>query len=125
MVFSTGRTKLLSHLISGGAFLDNVQLFYEDCSNIYAPNTFTPNGDGDNDVYRLVSDQDFTFFQFRVFNRQGEQIFASSSIDVAWNGTSNGTVSPIGVYTFQLVYSSNLNRNGGKYIKQGHIHLIR
>ena len=124
-MFSTGRTKLLSHLISGGAFLDNVQLFYEDCSNIYAPDTFTPNGDGDNDVYRLVSDQDFTFFQFRVFNRQGEEMFASSSIDVAWDGTNNGAICPSGNYVYQLVFSSALDVNGGKYVQTGPIVIFR
>ena len=108
-----------------GAFLDNVQLFYEDCSNIHAPNAFTPNGDGDNDVYRLVSDQDFTFFQFRVFNRQGEEIFASSSIDVAWDGTSNGAICPSGNYVYQLVFSSALDVNGGKYAQTGPIVIFR
>ena len=108
-----------------GAFLDNVQLFYEDCSNIHAPNAFTPNGDGDNDVYRLVSDQDFTFFQFRVFNRQGEEVFTSSSIDVAWDGTSNGAICPSGNYVYQLIFSSALDVNGGKYAQTGPIVIFR
>jgi len=108
-----------------GSFLDNINLFYEDCSNIYAPNTFSPNGDGENDFYRVYSDQDFTFFEIQIFNRMGEPVFQASSPDVSWDGVFNGSPSPIGAYTYYIRYSSTLDPNGGVYSQVGAVLLIR
>ena len=108
-----------------GSFLDNIELFYEDCSNIYAPNSFSPNGDGDNDFYRLYSDQNFTFFELQIFNKGGEPVFQSSSLNVQWDGTFNGYDCPIGAYTYYLRYSSDLDPNGGIYKQVGTVVLIR
>ena len=56
-------------------------------------------GDGENDFYRVFSDQNFTFFELQIFNRFGEPVFQASSPDVSWDGTFNGEHSPIGAYT--------------------------
>lgn len=72
-----------------------------DCPpSIYLPNAFSPNGDGDNDVFGIVYSENFTLDVFQVFNRWGEIIFESSDISAGWDGTFKGQEQPIGSYTF-------------------------
>jgi gliding motility-associated-like protein len=47
-------------------------------SKIYAANIFTPNADGNNDVF-WISTQDVTEYDLKIFNRWGEIVFASNS----------------------------------------------
>ena len=108
-----------------GSFLDNINLFYEDCSNIYMPNSFSPNGDGENDFYRVYSDQNFTFFELQIFNRFGEPVFQASSPDVSWDGTFNGEHSPVGAYTIYIRFASDLDPEGGIYDQVGVVMLLR
>lgn len=72
----------------------------------FVPNLFTPNGDGKNDallVYGLSQASDFTF---RIFNREGNVVYETSTIAEAtgsgWNGTSAGTQQPSGVYYWKV-----------------------
>ena len=108
-----------------GSFLDNINLFYEDCSNIYMPNSFSPNGDGENDFYRVYSDQNFTFFELQIFNRFGEPVFQASSPDVSWDGTFNGEHSPVGAYTIYIRFASDLDPAGCIYDQVGVVMLLR
>ena len=76
-------------------------------SKIYAANIFTPNADGDNDVF-WISTQDVTEYDLKIFNRWGEQIFQTSDPNDSWNGLKNnrGEPSPQGVYLCVVTYMS-------------------
>ena len=65
-----------------------------------APNTFTPNNDGINDVFSInVSlDNVVTFKSIKVFNRNGQLVFTGKSFGEFWNGTYNGRALPTGTY---------------------------
>ncbi len=69
---------------------------------VYAPNAFSPNGDGINDAFRIG----VSFIgsaNLVIYNRWGKKIFESSSLDVAWTGIcSDGAVAPEGVYVFKV-----------------------
>jgi gliding motility-associated-like protein len=62
------------------------------------PNTFTPNGDGVNDVLNIGLSGYLTFGNFKVFNRYGQIVFTSSAQTESWNGTFNGHLLPVGAY---------------------------
>ncbi|MBW0176921.1 PKD domain-containing protein [Sediminibacterium sp.] len=70
--------------------------------DIYVPQGFTPNNDGQNDrLYPiLVGMRQLNYF--RVFNRWGHMIFTTkeSSVQSGWNGQYLGVVQPIGTYTW-------------------------
>jgi gliding motility-associated-like protein len=57
--------------------------------NVYIPNTFTPNGDGDNDKVYLRT-INATKILFRIFNRWGEEVFRTESLHEGWDGTYKG-----------------------------------
>ncbi len=68
--------------------------------NIYIPNTFTPNGDGQNDVL-YVRGINVTKLLFRLYNNWGEEIFSTNNLQTGWDGTYKGSkLSPqVFVYT--------------------------
>lgn len=70
---------------------------------LFAPNTFTPDGDGFNEVWKLhLSGIDIYDVKLEVFNRWGEQVFESYDLEYGWDGTYNGHVLPEGTYVWKL-----------------------
>lgn len=50
------------------------------------PNIITPNGDGQNDIYKLMG-KNIESFQMTITDQKGKVIFATNDIDRAWDGT--------------------------------------
>ncbi|RYY32097.1 MAG: gliding motility-associated C-terminal domain-containing protein, partial [Sphingobacteriaceae bacterium] len=69
---------------------------------VTVPNTFTPNGDGFNDVWNI--NQLYTYAESitTVFNRSGQQVFHSEGYNNPWNGTLNGQQLPAGTYYYTI-----------------------
>ena len=96
----------------------------EDNIIIYPPNfptAFTPNGDGNNDVF-FVRGGPFVYVNFRIYNEWGEMIFSSNDAQDGWDGTHNGEEVPIGTYVYTIKAETI---DGVKYDKSGKIALIR
>ncbi|RYY72873.1 MAG: T9SS type B sorting domain-containing protein, partial [Gammaproteobacteria bacterium] len=90
-------------------------------SELFIPNTFTPNGDGRNDVL-MVMGYGIKDMQMMVFNQWGEKIFETKSQASGWDGTYKGKPQPSGVY----MYVSKFTLLDGSVIeKKGSINLIR
>lgn len=67
----------------------------------YAPNAFTPNGDGINDQWRPVwSANIHATLEFTIYDRWGRVLFGTGEGDGSWDGTAHGEPVPIGVYTW-------------------------
>lgn len=66
------------------------------------PTGFTPNGDGENDVF-IIRGGPFKDVDFKVYNNWGELIFTSNDAAVGWDGTYKGEQAPLGVYTWTFV----------------------
>lgn len=78
-----------------------------------APNAFTPNQDGTNDIFRAEA---FTIredrFKMEIYNLQGEMIFRSSDSKDGWNGRFNniGQMMPEGIYIWKVMISNELGQ---------------
>lgn len=75
--------------------------------NIFVPNTFSPNGDGNNDVFYVRGKGLSRVKTLRIFNRWGEVVFERNNFSVndasqGWNGTVKGTKATPGVYVYQV-----------------------
>jgi gliding motility-associated-like protein len=91
---------------------------------IYAPNSFTPDGDEFNQSWNVYMDGvDIFSFDLTIYNRWGETIWESHDIEVGWDGTYNGNIVPTGVYTWIVHVKDQIN--DGKYSFNGHINLLR
>jgi len=101
---------------------------FQDCLNdrllVFVPNAFTPGlSDGINDEFGpIISGSSLSRYEFYIFNRWGEVIFKSSKIENSWNGTSNGTLSPLGVYVWRMVIVEEGLPNLHEYT--GHVLLL-
>ncbi|MBV6405441.1 MAG: hypothetical protein GFGODING_02214 [Flavobacteriales bacterium] len=76
---------------------------------VYVPNTFTPDGDGLNEVFRVIgNDIDKDEFQLLIFDRWGEVVFSSTDPAEGWNGTVGNGGGPVvtGVYPWRLRVAS-------------------
>jgi gliding motility-associated-like protein len=75
--------------------------------NVFVPNTFSPNGDGSNDVFYIRGKGLSRVKMLRVFNRWGQVVFERTNFAVndasaGWNGTYNGAKPVPDVYVYQL-----------------------
>ncbi len=68
----------------------------------YVPNAFTPNGDGQNDIFRAIPVGFANTTYFRVFNRNGLLIFETNQYLKGWDGTYNGKPQPNGIYVWTV-----------------------
>ncbi|WP_155209766.1 gliding motility-associated C-terminal domain-containing protein [Fulvivirga aurantia] len=78
-------------------------------NNIYFPNAFTPDGDGLNDSFG-INGRFIVNFELKIFNRWGEMIFTSSSMENNWDGTLNGNPLPQGSYAFTATMTDQAGR---------------
>jgi gliding motility-associated-like protein len=76
---------------------------------VMMPNAFTPNGDGLNDYYGPIGKVP-EGYRLRLFNRNGEIVFKSSSIDQRWNGTYKGQLQPTSVFIYMIDYKDLQNK---------------
>ena len=82
--------------------------------NVFVPNTFSPNGDGANDIFYPRGSGIFKILNLKVFNRWGEVVFEKSNFNSneassGWDGTYKGKkLSPdVFVYILQVVCENN------------------
>ena len=68
----------------------------------YIPTAFTPNGDGQNDIFRAIPVGFANTTYFRVFNRLGILMFETNQYLKGWDGTYNGKPQPAGVYVWTV-----------------------
>jgi gliding motility-associated-like protein len=71
---------------------------------LYAPNSFTPDGDGLNDKFQTSTICRLDYYELSIFNRWGEQIFKTFNQTDKWDGKYNGLDCSGGVYTYKITY---------------------
>ena len=90
-------------------------------TNVYIPNTFTPDGDGVNDVL-YVYGTSIVSLKMNVYNQWGELLFTSNSQSQGWDGMAKGKLQPTGVYIY---VAQVILQDGTVLNKKGAINLIR
>ncbi len=98
---------------------DSVRIFFDPI--IYVPNTFTPNGDGENDYFFPVGGN-IREFTMLIFNRWGELIYEFDSFEDQWDGTYFGNPVQDGTYVWKIKYT---DLYGNREVLVGHVNLLR
>lgn len=88
---------------------------------LFIPNTFTPNGDGKNDVLKAYGNY-LQKLNMKIFNQWGEKVFETNDVTGGWDGTYKGQQQPVGVYVYIVVA---VMPDGRTISKKGSINLIR
>ncbi|HMJ47506.1 MAG TPA: gliding motility-associated C-terminal domain-containing protein, partial [Ferruginibacter sp.] len=97
-------------------------LLYNLEADMYVPTAFTPTGDGLNDEIKpiLLGMKSLTYF--RVYNRFGEMMFATTQMGKGWNGIYKGKPQDTGTFVWMaegITYKGQVKR------KKGYVILIR
>ncbi len=88
----------------------------------HVPNAFSPNGDGLNDIFRVVPAGISNTEWFRVFNRFGQLVFETNQWLKGWDGTFKGKKQPMGNYVWML---KGTDKNGKVIEMKGTVLLIQ
>ncbi|HWB27582.1 MAG TPA: gliding motility-associated C-terminal domain-containing protein [Chitinophagaceae bacterium] len=87
---------------------DTIIVKQKECEEgFYIPNSFTPNNDGHNDIFRPLIFGNVTQFKFIVFNRWGEKVYETTTLQRGWDGTYKGHLQDIGAYVWYCTFQLN------------------
>lgn len=101
---------------------DTVTVFVDiQCGDLFLPTAFSPNGDGENDVYCVRSNCIKTM-QFEIYNRWGELVFTTTDPEICWDGMWRDKPCEAAVFTFFL---RGEMLDGSSIDQQGNITLMK
>ncbi len=96
-------------------------VFADDGGKYLIPNTFTPNGDGKNDVF-IPEMFGVVNFHMEIYDRWGELLFISDDQNVGWDGYFNGKLSSQDVYVYKVRMKF---LSGNSVVRTGDVTLLR
>ena len=108
--------------------IEDQVLVEEYCpSTLYVPNSFTPDGDGVNDIFYPMGNN-LAAVELNIFDRWGELIYTGEDADAFWNGELNGNPVQDGVYVWKVKYrffEDVEGTLGPEFEDMGHVTLLR
>ena len=101
----------------------NVEAYTAGCidNDVFVPNTFTPNGDGKNDIL-YVRGIKVDEVYFAVYNRWGEMVFETTDKTKGWDGIYKSRAADVGVFGWYLKVKCV---NGEEAFRKGNVTLVR
>ncbi|MBL4705739.1 MAG: gliding motility-associated C-terminal domain-containing protein [Flavobacteriales bacterium] len=123
-----GTYPVLLTVTNGNGCLDSIAytVIIDGIFAFYAPNAFTPNNDGINDLFYVTGESvDDTEFEFFIFDRWGEVIYSSDTYSAPWDGNVKGTGfnAPPAVYAWRVLTRDTITGERKEY--KGHVTLLR
>ncbi|MFN8281737.1 MAG: gliding motility-associated C-terminal domain-containing protein [Chitinophagales bacterium] len=110
---------------NGCVSTDSVQVnLINECTEafIYVPSAFSPNGDGINDCFKIVSPPRLTNYKMVIFDRWNEKVFEANNTTDCWNGMYKGGEAQSDSYVYVISYTCY---NGAQLYKKGVITLLK
>jgi gliding motility-associated-like protein len=98
---------------------NQLRVVYE--ATFYFPNAFTPDGDGINDLFKVIG-QFSREYNLVIYSRWGELVFATTDPAEGWDGTYNNKPAPQGTYVYSAVI---VDAEGNKHQRRGTVQLLR
>lgn len=99
----------------------SVNIIVDPLSGLFLPTAFTPNGDGKNDVFKILGGK-IQKLDLKIFNRWGQVVFSTTDRTKAWDGSFAGKPQSAGNYVYVL---KAVLQNGSTINKKGTILLIK
>ena len=76
---------------NGCTGINSISVYLKNCKQgVYIPKAFTPNNDGQNDVWKALVFGKVISFKLQLYNREGKLIFQTTDPLKGWNGFYNG-----------------------------------
>ncbi len=105
--------------VAGCEALDTIKIKVYEGPELYVPNAFTPDGNGLNDILKVISIGMKEFHFLRIYNRYGQLLFSTIDPNKGWDGTIKGKVQNTGTYVWMaeaVDYRGNLIKRNGTTI---------
>ena len=79
-------------------------IIVDDCldCHFFAPNAFSPNGDGYNDYFSIMLQCEIISYKMSIYDRWGGLVFMTKDVSEKWDGSIGNAMAPEGVYIWQL-----------------------
>lgn len=90
-------------------------------ATFFVPSAFTPNGDGNNDVF-MGKGTNIKTYEMAIFNRWGDRVFTTLNPALGWDGTERGTPLCTDVYVYRIKLTNTL---GDEQEYRGKVVLLR
>jgi len=87
---------------SNSCFSDSATFCIPSESQFKIPNAFSPNGDGHNDVFKIIriGNGELDIQYLSVYNRWGQRVFHTTHWQEGWDGSYKGDYAELGTYVF-------------------------
>jgi gliding motility-associated-like protein len=92
---------IVTGYVDGCSGSDTAHVAIDFHDHLFIPSSFSPNGDGKNDVFHVVNLTAGRVQEFRVYNRWGQAVYSSPD-NRGWDGTVGGVSQDIGVYQYLI-----------------------
>jgi len=89
---------------------------------VVMPGAFSPNGDGQNDLFRPKVYDAIHDYRLRVYDRWGVLVFAADTPEAGWDGSYKGMPAGVQAYVYICTYTDS---RGGEHLLKGTVTLIR
>ncbi len=99
--------------------VEDQTIFVKVVRKYIVPNTFTPNNDGNHDVWDIENLKFYPDVRVRVFSRSGQMVFESYGYDKPWDGKFKGQDCAFGTYYYVI------ETGGGRSPRTGYVTIIR
>lgn len=121
--YPSGTYLLTVYGVANGCISNELKflVIVEECSTIYIPSSFTPNGDGINDTWYPIG-EGWENIKVLIYNRWGELIFSSEELTGYWDGTYKNSDVQDDIYIYSVTWKGVKNPLQSFY---GKITLIR
>ncbi len=104
------------YLQSGGfcRYWDTIEMQVKTCQtidyNLFFPSAFTPNKDGQNEVFN-PQEKDWNRISMEIYNQWGELIYKTEKADEGWDGTFKNDAVQQGNYLVKITLKAKGNRS--------------
>jgi gliding motility-associated-like protein len=134
-LWNTGSTNPYMYVTSSGTYevtdsnkcgkaSDTISVTITDCTCLVdIPTAFSPNDDGKNDYYGGIAWCIPLHYTLEIYDRWGQKLFTSYSIDNKWNGMYDNKPQPLGVYVYYMKYTDPYTNI--VHTQSGNVTLIR
>lgn len=92
-----------------------------DAKDLFIPNAFTPNRDGNNDVFKVYGST-IIGAEIKIYTQWGALVYETNDNTKGWDGTSKGVAQPVGTYIYVVKIRTS---DQDTFLKKGTINLIR
>lgn len=122
---SSGYVKLTAADAFGCEGSDSLYVGIKLCCKAILPSAFSPNNDGINDKFGIISNGTYKIYNFRVVNRYGREVFSTTNQADRWDGTYNGMPQGVGTYYYYIKYTCEDDDADNEVEERGDVTLVR